>query len=34
VVLTPELAGCLSTAMTEREIHTVLAAAERTFKHV
>jgi glutamate-1-semialdehyde 2,1-aminomutase len=31
VVLTPELAGCISTPMTEAEVHTLTQAAERAF---
>ena len=31
VVLTPELAGCLSTPMTDAEVSTLTHAAERAF---
>jgi len=31
VVVTPELAGCLSTPMTETEVDTLVSAADRAF---
>jgi glutamate-1-semialdehyde 2,1-aminomutase len=31
IILTPELAGCLSTVMTERELDALIAAADRAF---
>jgi glutamate-1-semialdehyde aminotransferase len=32
VMLTPELAGCVSTVMTEEHVDGLLAAAERTLR--
>jgi glutamate-1-semialdehyde 2,1-aminomutase len=34
IILTPELAGCTSTPMTEAEVDALIAAADRAFTHI